>query len=134
MAAPRSGLTTSRKPSTPVPQLSGTPFLCPSATLSLRRFGYWAAFGAVIDECPFPVWHRGFPFGLQCYYNATQTEPSEQPDCGLHRACAALKRPGPIHSWHMCFVMEIKGKQQQSFRRSPRRLKDNSDDSLCSPH
>lgn len=69
-----------------------------------------------------------------------QTEISNLWTSGLHRSSAALKRPARINPgtcatdwrasplWRDC-VTEIKGKQRQCFRRSPHRLKDNSDDS-----
>lgn len=70
----------------------------------------------------------------------SQTEISNLWTTGLHRSSAALKRPGRINPgtcatdwrasplWRDC-VTQIKGKQRQCFRRSPHRLKDNSDDS-----
>lgn len=150
MAAPRLGLTTSPKPPDHFPccqwHLSHFGWE-PLATFTLRSFELWAGFWAVIDWsnslCPFPAWYHGFPVGFQHSFFCPQRHELKSATFGrlgsrdhllpfhvqagsLPGTCATDWRVPPL--WRDC-VMEITGKQWQSFRRSPRRLKDNSDDS-----
>lgn len=145
MAAPRLGLTTSPKPPDHCPCCQwhllhfGSE---PLATFTLRSFELWA--GLMDEAIVYAHFLHGTtvsPFNTNFFCpqrhelkSATFGRPGSTDHLlpfnvqagSLPGTCATDWRVPPL--WRDC-VMEIKGKQRQSFRRSPRRLKDNSDDS-----